>query len=134
MVFQNGKRSEVMDSRQSPAYFCVPKIWWSHLYQLCIHLQKYLCNQRLAKVTSHCACKIRKITKFPVLLLVRSCLPPVDTLKQISNEQNVRYFSQHIWTCSKSTIGKLGKGVKQFKVNNEDTRSTSMTSFWYLYR
>ena len=33
----------------------------------------------------HGVCKVRKITKFPILLLVKSCHPSVDTLKQISN-------------------------------------------------
>ena len=28
---------------------------------------------------------------------------------------------------------RLGKGVKQFKINNEDTTTFSMTSFWQLY-
>ena len=45
----------------------------------------YFSNWRLAKFTSHLVCEIRKITEFPELLLVESCLPPVDTLKQISN-------------------------------------------------
>ena len=46
----------------------------------------YLSNRRSVKVTSHSMYEIRKITEFPVLLLVKSCLPPVDTLEQISNE------------------------------------------------
>ena len=50
-----------MDSWQSNALLCVPK------------------NVR----------KIRKKLEFPTLLLVKSCLPPVDTLKQISNKENV---------------------------------------------
>ena len=43
----------------------------------------YLSNRRLAKVTSHSVCEIRKITEFPALVLVKSCFPPVDTLKHI---------------------------------------------------
>ena len=31
-------------------------------------------------------CKIRKKLEFPTLHLVKSCFPPADTLKQISNE------------------------------------------------
>ena len=58
--------------------------------------------------------------EFPTLLLVKSWLPPVDTLKQISNEQNVFKFFQQTFACLKSTIEKLGKYVKQFKVNNEE--------------
>ena len=54
-----------MDSWQSHALFCVPKNFVI-------------------------VCKIRKKLEFPTLLLVKSCLPPVDTLKQISNEQNNR--------------------------------------------
>ena len=68
----------------------------------------YLSNQRLAKVTSHWVCEIRKITEFASLLLVKSGLPPVDTLIQISNELHARQYSQQIFTCLKSTIGKLG--------------------------
>ena len=45
-----------------------------------------LSNGRLAKVTFHLICEIRKITEFPALLLVKPCLLPIDTLKQISNE------------------------------------------------
>ena len=46
----------------------------------------YLSNRRSVKVTSHSVCEIRKITEFPALLLVKSYLPPVDTLEQISYE------------------------------------------------
>ena len=38
-------------------------------------------------------------------------------------------------TYSKSTIETLEKGVKKckiFKINNKDTRTTSMALFWYL--
>ena len=38
-------------------------------------------SQRLARVW-----EIRKMTEFPELPLVKSCLPPVDTLKEIPNE------------------------------------------------
>ena len=41
--------------------------------------------------------EIRKITEFPALLLVKSCLPPVDTLKGISKELNVIIFSANIY-------------------------------------
>ena len=37
------------------------------------------------------------------------------------------------FTCSKSTIETLEKGVKYVQVNNENTRTTSMTSSWCLY-
>ena len=42
-----------------------------------------LSNGRLAKVTFHLMCEIRKITEFLGLLLVKPCLLPIDTLKQI---------------------------------------------------
>ena len=68
-------------------YFVSQKIWWSHLYILSsVPWMNYLINRRLAKVTSHWVCKIRKKLEFPTLLLVKSCLPPVDILKQISNK------------------------------------------------
>ena len=53
-----------MDSWQSHALFCVEKNFVV-------------------------VCKIRKKLEFPTLLLVKSCLPPVDILKQILNEWNV---------------------------------------------
>ena len=37
----------------------------------------------------------------------------------------------NVW--SKSTIEALEKDVYMFKVNNNDTRKTSLTSFWCLY-
>ena len=90
MVFWNETWSEEMDSWQSHALFRVPKIWWSHLYILSsVPWINYLSNRRLAKVKSHWVCKVRKKLEFPTLLLVKSCLPPVDTLKQISHEWNV---------------------------------------------
>ena len=49
----------------------------------------YLSNRRLAKVKSHSVWEMRKITEFPARILVKSCLLP-DTLKEISNEWNVR--------------------------------------------
>ena len=63
-------------------YFVSQKIWWSHLYILSsVPWMNYLINRRLAKVTSHWVCKIRKKLEFPTLLLVKSCLPLVDALK-----------------------------------------------------
>ena len=41
--------------------------------------------------------------------------------------------SQKKFTCSNSTKETIGKGAKYFKVNNKDTRTTSMASFYYLY-
>ena len=68
-------------------FIFVPKNWWLHLYKLFIvYWLNYLSNRRLVKVTSHSVWEIRKITEFLALLLVKSCLPPVDTLKEISNE------------------------------------------------
>ena len=46
----------------------------------------YFSNRRLPKVTPHSVCEIRKIMELPALLLVKPCLPHVDTLKQTSNE------------------------------------------------
>ena len=87
MVSKNEKWSEEMDSWQSHALFCVPKVWWSHLYILSsVICMNYLSNRRLAKVTSHWVCKIRNKLEFPALLFVKSCLPQVGTLKQMSNE------------------------------------------------
>ena len=67
--------------------FLFPKIWCSLLHKLSsVPWISSLSNQRLA---SQSVCEIRKITEFPALLLAKSCLPPVDTLKQMSNELNV---------------------------------------------
>ena len=45
----------------------------------------------------------------------------------------IGHWSQQ-WTCSKSTIEILEKGVKKmFKVTNKNTRTTSLTLFWCLY-
>ena len=40
---------------------------------------------------------------------------------------------QQTFICSKPTIKTLEKGVKYVKVNDKDTRTTSMTSYWCLY-
>ena len=42
-------------------------------------------------------------------------------------------YPQQIFTCLKSAIETLEKCVKYVKVNNKDTRITSVTSFWCLY-
>ena len=58
----------------SPALF-----WWSHLYKLfSVPWKNYLSNRRLAKVIYNWVCKMRKITEFPTLFLVKSWLPQVD--------------------------------------------------------
>ena len=76
-----------MDHGNLLLYFFVPKTWWLHLNKLSgVPRMNYLSNRRLAKVTLHSVREIRKIAEFPALLLVKSCFPPVDTLKQISNE------------------------------------------------
>ena len=92
MVFWNEKWSEIMDSWQSPALFlCLQKLVVRFIYKFSsVSWVNYLSNRRLAKVTSHWVCKIRKVTKLPPLLLIESCFPPVDTLKQVSNESNVQ--------------------------------------------
>ena len=41
--------------------------------------------------------------------------------------------SQLTFTCSKSTIETLEKGVKYVQINHKDIKTTSMTSFWCLY-
>ena len=88
MAFWNGKWSEIMDSWQSPAFsLCLQNLVVPFIYKFSgVPWMNYLSNRRLAKVTSHWVCKTRKVTKFPPLLLAESCFPPVDTLKQISNE------------------------------------------------
>ena len=68
----------------------------------------YLSNRRLAKVKSHSVCEIRKIMEFPTLLLVKSCFPPVDTLKQISNELECQII--------------FAANIYLFKVTNRKTR------------
>ena len=63
-------------------FFVSQKNCWSHLYILSsVPWMNYLINRRLARVTTHRVCKIRKKIEFPTMLLVKSCLPPVDTLK-----------------------------------------------------
>ena len=42
-------------------------------------------------------------------------------------------ITQPAITCSKLTIETLEQGVKLFKVNIKDTRTTPLASFWYLY-
>ena len=42
-------------------------------------------------------------------------------------------FTQPPITSSNLTIETLGQGAKYFKVNNKDTRTTPMASFWCLY-
>ena len=47
-----------------------------------------------------------------------------------------RYWTQltkQTNTRSKSTMETLEKGVKTFQVNNKNTRTTSLMSFWYLF-
>ena len=48
----------------------------------------------------------------------------IEPFNQITQQTN---------TYSKSTKEILEKGVNMFKVNNKDTRTTSITSFWCLY-
>ena len=42
-------------------------------------------------------------------------------------------WTQPAITCSKSTIETLEQVVNMFKVNNKDTRTTPLPSFWCLY-
>ena len=42
-------------------------------------------------------------------------------------------MTQSAITCSKLTIETLEQGVKYVKVNNKDTRTTPIASFWCLY-
>ena len=57
----------------------------------------------------------------------------------ISVIYRMKYFfvvvvlSQTAFTCSKLTIETLEQGVNMFKVNNKDTRTTPLSSLWYLY-
>ena len=42
-------------------------------------------------------------------------------------------ITQQIFTCPKSTLKSLEEDLKLFYVNNKDTRTTLVTSFWSLY-
>ena len=66
-----------MDSLQTPALFlCSQNL-------MVAFIQTFQCS---LNELSHGVCEIRKITESPTLLLVKSCLALVNTLKQISNE------------------------------------------------
>ena len=45
----------------------------------------------------------------------------------------VTKLAQPAFICSKLTIETVEQGVNMFKVNNKDTGTTPMASFWYLY-
>ena len=51
----------------------------------------------------------------------------------LSKASSRKSSPQPAFTCSKSTTETLKQGVKLFKVNNKDTRTTPMASFCYLY-
>ena len=71
---------------QGMLYFVSKKIWWSHLYILSsVSWMNYLIEGLLRLHLTECV-KQEKKMEFPTLVLVKSCLPPVDTLKQISSE------------------------------------------------
>ena len=78
----------MIQANGSPALFFVsPKFGGSHSYKpFDVPWIDYLNYWRLAKVTSDSVCETKKITEFPALLLVKPCLPPANTLNQISNE------------------------------------------------
>ena len=82
---ENGPRKWINDNLL--LYFCVPKNWWSHLCNLSsVPWMNYLSNSRLARVTCHWVCEIRKITELPALLFVMSYLPHVN-VKRIECQQ-----------------------------------------------
>ena len=54
-----------------------------------------------------------------------SCMTLWDNFAENNSQKKI--------TCSNSTKETIGKDVKYFKVNNKDTRTTSMASFYYLY-
>ena len=69
--------------------------------------------------------------------LPTNCLSVIDhfvklTLKGLMFSVFCSKRCLQILTWSKSTMESF-KGVKIFKVNNEDTKTTSLTSFWCLY-
>ena len=45
-------------------------------------------------------------------------------------ETDLAYPSRHL---PAQTVETLEQGMKMFKVNNKDTRTTAMASFWCLY-
>ena len=45
----------------------------------------------------------------------------------------MKVSGQQTCNCSKSTIETKQKARHMFKVNNEYTKTTSLTSFWYFY-
>ena len=52
-------------------------------------------------------------------------------LSGFNNENNLESWLLKAFTCSNSTKGTLEKGVKDVKVNNKDTQTTSMNIFKY---
>ena len=55
-------------------------------------------------------------------------------LKVTTDSKNSTLGTQLTFTCLNSTTETLEKGVKYvLKVNNKNTRMTSLTSFWCIY-
>ena len=44
-----------------------------------------------------------------------------------------KYLNQPTFTCSRSTVEALEKGVDKFKFDDKNTRMMSMTLFWRFY-
>ena len=65
--------------------FVLPKFGGRIYTNLGVPWMNYLSNQRLAKVASPWVCEITNIMELSALLLVKSCLPPVDTYKYQTN-------------------------------------------------
>ena len=61
--------------------------------------------------------------------LTRLCNNSDDERKDRQKKKNI----QQTFTCSKSTIKTLKKVWNMFKVNNKNTRTMSLTSFWWIY-
>ena len=58
---------------------------------------------------------------------------PVSLKKQVAAALYYLADARQTDTCLKSPIETLEKGMKYFKVNNEDVRTTSMASILRLY-
>ena len=82
----------------------------------------YVSNLRVAEVTSHWVCEIRKITEFPVLFLVKSSFPPVDTLKQMSWFQTNIILLYHADIKGPEWEILSPENIYLFKVNNRKSK------------
>ena len=65
--------------------------------------------------------------------VVDTCDDPINTESRYLRHYFGYYQSQPAITYSKLIIETLEQGVKYVKVNNKDTRTTPVLSFWCLY-